>query len=53
MQKSRQASGSLKNIAEEEWCFAKEICPFIKGAEARAGFKFWYVTFYYSCDWFL
>ena len=41
MQKSKQASFSLKNIAEEEWDFAKEICPYISGAEARAGFKFW------------
>eukprot|EP00111_Clytia_hemisphaerica_P003243 TCONS_00009253-protein len=40
MQKSKQASFSLKNIAEEEWDFAKEICPYISGAEARAGFKF-------------
>ena len=44
LQKLPQASMSLKNILEEEWDFTKEICPHVRGGEAQAGKRFWFVT---------
>ena len=41
LQRLPQASRSLKNTMEEEWVFAKEICPHIKGGESQAGLRFW------------
>ncbi|XP_063954186.1 mitogen-activated protein kinase kinase kinase 4-like [Lytechinus pictus] len=40
LQKLPQASVSLKNVLEEEWAFAKEMCPYIRGGEAQAGKRF-------------
>ena len=45
LQKLPQASMSLKNILEEEWDFTKEICPHVRGGEAQAGKRFWFVKF--------
>ena len=41
LQRLPEASRSLKNTMEEEWQFAKEICPHTKGLEAQAGRRFW------------
>ena len=41
IQKMKQAGESLKDVMENEWNFAKEICPYVQGGEARAGYKFW------------
>ncbi|XP_077977573.1 mitogen-activated protein kinase kinase kinase 4-like [Glandiceps talaboti] len=40
LQRLPNASLSLKNIIQEEWSFAKEMCPHIRGGEAQAGQRF-------------
>ncbi|XP_071480035.1 mitogen-activated protein kinase kinase kinase 4-like [Diadema antillarum] len=40
LQRLPQASMSLKNVLEEEWTFAKEMCPFVRAGEAQAGKRF-------------
>uniref|UniRef100_A0A8C4QGF8 Mitogen-activated protein kinase kinase kinase 4 n=1 Tax=Eptatretus burgeri TaxID=7764 RepID=A0A8C4QGF8_EPTBU len=32
-----QASHGLKNLLEQEWDFSKQVVPFVRGGEARAG----------------
>ena len=44
LQRLPQASVSLKNILDDEWDFSKEICPHVRGGEAQAGKRFWWVT---------
>ena len=41
LQRLPQASVSLKNIMEEEWGFAKAVCPHVRGGEAQVGKRFW------------
>jgi hypothetical protein len=41
LQTTTQASKGLKNLLEQEWQFVKEIAPYIRGAEAEAGRRFW------------
>ncbi|XP_072036132.1 mitogen-activated protein kinase kinase kinase 4-like [Amphiura filiformis] len=40
LQRLPQASVSLKNIMEEEWGFAKAVCPHVRGGEAQVGKRF-------------
>ena len=37
-----QASHGLKNLLEQEWDFSKQVVPFVRGGEARAGRLFWW-----------
>lgn len=37
----KQASETLKIVMEEEWGFAKDMCPHVQGGETRAAYKFW------------
>ncbi|XP_077868345.1 mitogen-activated protein kinase kinase kinase 4-like, partial [Saccoglossus kowalevskii] len=40
LQRMPQASLSLKDVIQEEWNFAKEVCQHITGGEAQAGQRF-------------
>lgn len=40
LQKMKQASETLKIVMEEEWGFAKDMCPHVQGGETRAAYKF-------------
>uniref|UniRef100_UPI00358DF201 mitogen-activated protein kinase kinase kinase 4 n=1 Tax=Myxine glutinosa TaxID=7769 RepID=UPI00358DF201 len=37
LQRLPQASHGLKNLLEQEWDFSKQVVPFVRGGEARAG----------------
>ena len=43
LQNLPEMSKRLKNALEVEWNFTKEVCPHVRGGEANASNRFWFV----------